>query len=146
MIVFDFVCVCGLVFEGWFQDTKDLSVQIERNVLSCPDCGSFKVRKILSPVKTSSCKDLDASSGSSLSDQSSIQSAQKILKNVQDFVVSNFEDVGARMAEESLKIHYGVAEPRNIRGVVSDEEEKTLNKEGIELLRITLPANGTETN
>jgi hypothetical protein len=40
-----------------------------------------------------------------------------------------------------LKMHYGVAEQRNIRGTSSPEEEKTLKEEGIEFIKIPIPTN-----
>ncbi len=146
MIVFDLACDCGLVFEGWFQDNKELSDQVDLKTLHCPKCGSTEVRKILSPVRTSSRKEFEANSQSQSGDQPDIDNANKILKDVQDFVISNFEDVGTKMAEESLKIHYGLTEPRNIRGVVSEEDEKVLEKEGIDLLKIPMPRSEKETN
>jgi hypothetical protein len=57
---------------------------------------------------------------------------------LQDYVERNFEDVGTQFAEKTLKIHYGVEDAKNIRGVVSEEEEKVLNKEGITLLKIPM--------
>ena len=62
-----------------------------------------------------------------------------MLRSLQEYVVSNYEDVGSKLAEESLKIHYGLEEPRNIRGSSTEEEEKVLKKEGIEILKIPLP-------
>jgi hypothetical protein len=64
------------------------------------------------------------------------QNMVRFLRSVQEFVDKNFEDVGAKLAEESLKIHYGVANPRNIRGVATTDEERLLQDEGIELLKI----------
>ncbi|MEJ2169579.1 MAG: DUF1178 family protein [Desulfobacterales bacterium] len=57
-----------------------------------------------------------------------------------EFVEKNFDDVGCDFAKEALKIHYGAAEPRNIRGVSTKEEEKTLREEGIQFFKIPLPA------
>jgi len=39
-------------------------------------------------------------------------------------------------------MHYGVSEPRNIRGVSTKEEEKLLTKEGIQFFKlpVALPA------
>jgi hypothetical protein len=48
--------------------------------------------------------------------------------------------VGCDFAKEALKIHYGAAEPRNIRGVSTKEEEKTLTDEGIQFIKIPMPA------
>lgn len=52
--------------------------------------------------------------------------------------------MGPQLAQEALKIHYGVEAPRNIRGVTTAEEEKTLEKEGINLLKLPLPEGGDE--
>ncbi len=57
-----------------------------------------------------------------------------------DFVEKNFDNVGCEFAKEALKIHYGAAEPRNIRGVSTKEEEKTLTDEGIQFIKIPIPA------
>ena len=51
----------------------------------------------------------------------------------------NFDDVGCNFAGEALKIHYGVSEPRNIMGVSTEKEEKTLEKEGIKVFKIPVP-------
>ncbi|MDH3996470.1 MAG: DUF1178 family protein, partial [Desulfobulbaceae bacterium] len=64
--------------------------------------------------------------------------AEKALATLQKFVEENFEDVGVDLAKESLKIHYGVAEPRNLRGVTTESEEKKLKEEGIKLLKIPM--------
>jgi len=69
-----------------------------------------------------------------------------VLRTVQKFVEKNFEDVGTRLAEESLKIHYGVKEARNIRGVVTEEEEKVLEQEGIELLKVPIVSEDDKLN
>jgi hypothetical protein len=61
-------------------------------------------------------------------------------KEIVDFVEKNFDDVGCDFAKEALKIHYGVTEPRNIRGVSTKAEEKTLKEEGIQFFKIPLPA------
>jgi hypothetical protein len=61
-------------------------------------------------------------------------------KEIVDYVEKNFDDVGCDFAKEALKIHYGVEEPRNIRGVSTKEEEKMLKKEGIDFVKIPMPA------
>ena len=50
----------------------------------------------------------------------------------------NFDNVGPKLATETLKMHYGVIEPRNIRGVATESEEKILSEEGIKLLKIPM--------
>jgi hypothetical protein len=44
--------------------------------------------------------------------------------------------VGTAFAKEALKIHYGVAKKRNIRGSATVQEEETLKEEGIKFLKI----------
>ena len=147
MIVYDLVCGCGYIFEGWFQDREDFVAQQEAGLLICPDCGSNAIRKILSPVSLGSqrassfaAKTVETESGVSP------KAFLRALKTVQKFVEKNFEDVGSKLAEESLKIHYGVEEARNIRGVVTEEEEKVLEKEGIELLKVPIVSEDDKPN
>jgi len=139
MIVYDLACECGYIFEGWFQDRDDFVAQQEAGLLNCPDCGGNTIRKILSPVTTGSPRS-STSMATTDSQETGVSPAalMQALKTVQKFVEKNFEDVGAKLAEESLKIHYGVEEARNLRGVVTEEEEKVLEKEGIELLKVPI--------
>jgi hypothetical protein len=137
MIVYDLSCECGSIFEGWFQDRGTFISQQESGLLVCPQCGSNAVRKILSPVsvgRSPVTASIHASKGQK--DGVTAEAVLQALHTLQKFVENNFEDVGSRLAEESLKIHYGVQEPRNIRGVASETEEKILEREGIELLKI----------
>ena len=63
----------------------------------------------------------------------------KIGQEAIDYVEKNFDDVGCDFAKEALKIHYGAVEPRNIRGISTKEEEKTLKDEGIQFFKIPIP-------
>jgi hypothetical protein len=38
-----------------------------------------------------------------------------------------------------LKVHYGQAEERNIRGVTTESEEDMLKKEGVPFVKIPMP-------
>jgi len=148
MIVFDLACVCGFTFEGWFQDRSDFVNQQTASFLVCPQCGSREIRKILSPTRFQSSGSTGESPVDMHSPQDSVSpaDAEKALETLQKFVEENFEDVGADLAKESLKMHYGVAEPRNIRGVTTESEERKLKEEGINLLKIPMPAKSVKTN
>ena len=146
MIVFDLACVCGYTFEGWFQDRNDFENQHAASFLVCPQCGSREIRKILSPTRFQTSSNTDNPLVSGFSDSVSQEDAEKALETLQKFIEENFEDVGADLAKESFKIHYGVAEPRNIRGVTTDSEEKKLKEEGINLLKIPMPLKNQKTN
>jgi hypothetical protein len=143
MIVFDLACDCGYTFEGWFQDRQDFENQQTASFLVCPECGSKDIRKILSPIRSQSSKQADNSSDS---ENSLTQNTADALESLQNFVLDTFEDVGTDLANESLKIHYGVSKPRNIRGVSTEDEEKKLKEEGINILKIPLPAKNKDVN
>ena len=142
MIIFDLQCICGSQFEGWFDSRGDFDRQHAEGELLCPDCGSDRIHKILSPVSIRSGSQAAAATPLLSGDGNS--SALQFLRSFQDFVEKNFEDVGAKLAEESLKIHYGVEEPRNIRGVTTADQEKMLRDEGIELLQLPLRKKETD--
>jgi len=148
MIVFDLSCSCGCQFEGWFGGRDDFEEQLRKGILQCPACGGFEVHKILSPVTVQK-----SSSGSWATEpQTNPQSvsgadhALKILQAVSRLVRINFEDVGTRLAEESLRMHYGIEKSRNIRGVATEEEERMLREEGIELLKVPILPEGEKEN
>lgn len=137
MIVFDLACECGYTFEGWFQDRQHFEDQLEASYLECPLCGGHGIRKILSPVRfQTSLSRTDAAADQAGSDSLSAAKVRRALQTLQKFIETNFEDVGSELAAEALKIHYGVSEPRSIRGVATAIEEKSLDDEGIRFIKI----------
>jgi hypothetical protein len=147
MIVFDLACTCGFTFEGWFQDRQDLEKQQSTSFIECPECGSHEVRKIFSPIRYQSPgSDMYSQPQQHCTDTVSREDAEKALETLQKFVAENFEDVGADLARESLRIHYGISGPRNIRGVTTDSEEKKLREEGINLIKIPMPTSNKGVN
>ena len=147
MIVYDLACACGFIFEGWFQDRGEFLSQQEAGLIMCPGCGANEIRKIVSPVNvcsthTSPPAAMDGGPDNALS-TAAVLSA---LRTIRKYVEKNFEDVSTKLAEESLKIHYGLAEARNIRGVVTAEEEKILDQEGIELLKVPIVSDDDNLN
>jgi len=150
MIIFDLLCNCGCQFEGWFKDKQQYLEQRDNKWLTCPSCGGDKVHKILSPVAIQrSCnseQSLTRSETMVPTMASEQQNAFRLLQTMQTYVRENFEDVGTKLAEESLKMHYGAIKARNIRGVATPDEEKMLQEEGVELLKIPFPAEEEDVN
>ncbi|MFC1524005.1 DUF1178 family protein [Thermodesulfobacteriota bacterium] len=148
MIIFDLECDCGFQFEGWFQDQSEFLVQKKTGVLVCPKCGSPSIRKLLSPVAYHGKRDSMTARVPEVLDESIDDSSEnrKAFKQMQQYIVKNFEDVGSELAEKALKMHYGVEEARNIRGVATRDEEKILQDEGIELLKFPLPGKENDVN
>lgn len=132
MIAYDLQCIDGHAFEGWFEDSEAYESQKKKGLVACPVCNSIRVSRIPS---TFAIKSSQITKKVSLE----VEHLKKAGKEIVDFVKKNFDDVGCEFAKEALKMHYGVEEPRNIRGVSTKEEEKMLKEEGIEFLKIPMP-------
>jgi len=135
MIAYDLQCSLGHTFEGWFEDRKTYLNQQKKGLISCPVCNDTYVEII--PSKFGIKSSAAAGSQGLTPEEAALE---KISQEAIEFVEKNFDDVGCEFAKEALKIHYGAAEPRNIRGVSTKEEEKTLKEEGIQFFKIPLPS------
>ena len=132
MIAYDLQCIDGHSFEGWFEDSQAYQSQKKKGLIACPVCNSTRVSRIPSTfaIRASQIPKKDSLEEEHL---------KKVGKEIVDFVHKNFDDVGSDFAKEALKMHYGVEEPRNIRGTSTKEEEKTLKEEGIQYFKIPTP-------
>jgi hypothetical protein len=135
MIAYDLQCSRGHVFEGWFDDLKSFENQRKKGLVSCPVCNDAAVSRIPSTFAIRSTEELPGGkTGAEHLEK------EKLRGQIVDFVQKNFDDVGTEFAKEALKMHYGVQEPRNIRGTSTQQEEDTLRKEGIEFFKIPMPS------
>lgn len=127
MIAYDLKCDQGHLFEGWFEDAAAFENQQAEGLVTCPVCDSATVTRQLSTfaIKTSS----GTEAGRPKID------FEKLGRRIVNYVHKNFDDVGSDFATEALKIHYGASEPRNIRGVSTDKEEKMLREEGVSFFK-----------
>jgi hypothetical protein len=135
MIAYDLQCTNGHSFEGWFEDRKAYLDQKKKGLITCPVCNDTAVDNMPSTFAIRSSQSIKPKT---LSPEEVVLS--KIGKEAIEFVEKNFDNVGCDFAKEALKIHYGATEPRNIRGVSTKEEEKTLKEEGIQFFKIPMPA------
>jgi hypothetical protein len=133
MIAFDLECSKGHTFEGWFKNALSFEEQNAEKMVSCPYCNDTKIKKVISPVamKTSSQNPKELA-------QHSVD-YHRLAKEIVDYMNNNFEDVGADFAKEALKMHYGAAEKKNIKGSATSEEEKQLKEEGITFFKVPMP-------
>ncbi len=133
MIVFDLKCSNEHVFEAWFKDSSAFEEQRDKGLLECPVCGDRTIEKAISPIKLkkSGCQKGEGSLHQEV--------VTRMMQAFYQKVIESSEDVGTKFASEALKIHYGVCEPRSIRGVATREEEKMLKEEGVEFFRIPVP-------
>jgi hypothetical protein len=132
MIAYDLQCVKGHSFEGWFEDRKAYEAQKKKALIACPVCNSTSIARVPSTFAIKSSNPLKE-----FSDQQA--DLENIGKKIVDFVENNFDDVGADFAKEALKMHYGVTKARNIKGVSTKEEEKTLIEEGVHFIKVPMP-------
>ena len=142
MIVYDLQCDQGHKFEGWFEDEKAYKAQQSKDMIACPFCNRTTVARIPSTFGIKS-------GGGSLKEDTVINQemdVKHLTDEVARYVKDTFDDVGCEFAKEALKIHYGVSEPRNIRGKSTLEEEKVLKKEGIQFFKLPLPTSTDSTD
>jgi len=138
MIVFDLECINGHTFEGWFDDSSDFEHQYQQGLVSCPVCETTSVQQKLSAVAVRTS-----------SQATSIHNNQQdVMARINDklthYVEKNFENVGTSFTREALKIHYGSSSPKNIRGTTTPEEDKLLDKEGVPVIKFSLPKKDKE--
>jgi len=134
MIAYDLSCCNGHVFEGWFEDADAYLAQKKKRLIACPTCGDTAVARIPSTFA------IKANSGAGQDGPAAQAGLKALVHQIHAFVEKNFDNVGADFAKEALKIHYRVTAPRNIRGVSTKQEEETLRAEGVDFIKIPLPA------
>jgi hypothetical protein len=135
MIAYDLTCCQGHTFEGWFEDARSFQTQKRKGLVTCPVCSSADVSRIPSTFAIKNRPSLNRPAG-----QDAKTNLEVLGRQIQAYVEKNFDDVGSDFAREALKIHYGAEKPRNIRGVSTAQEEETLRSEGVEFVKVPLPA------
>lgn len=144
MIAFDLICKNGHKFEGWFENNLEYEEQKRDGLIACPFCETSNINKELSPVGFIKSNRADTSSPQDLSIEGQVKILNENIKKISKYIDKNFEDVGSDFAEKALKIHYGVQEPKNIRGTTTREEEKTLQEEGINFISLPQLSNNED--
>ncbi|MDA8142064.1 MAG: DUF1178 family protein [Desulfobacteraceae bacterium] len=136
MVIYDLQCPQGHQFEGWFDDAQAYEKQRAQGLLSCPVCNACDVVRVPSTFAITGVK----SGAVQPPKLRSPAEAQIMTRAVMEYVENHFDNVGTEFAKEALKIHYGAAEPRNIRGVSTTQEEQTLRQEGVDFFKFPIPA------
>jgi hypothetical protein len=140
MIAYDLQCSNGHQFEGWFEDSASFDRQNRQGLVSCPVCEDSVISKLPSTFA------IKGTSGASALKSGDPEALAALGKQIADYVENNFDNVGADFAQEALKMHYGVTEPRNIRGVSTPQEEETLKTEGVEFFKFPVPQKAQDTD
>ena len=126
MIIFNLECkLCGVNFEGWFENSVEFEKQKKQNIINCPSCNSSSITKALmtpNVSKKSNSKD------KKIINKTLINKISKYKKMVE----KNFDYVGDNFTEEAKKIKYGEAKDRGIYREANIEQTKELIEEEID--------------
>jgi len=140
MIKFALKCECSAKFEGWFPSNEDYENQLAQGQLLCPMCDSTKVSKdIMAPAvarKSNARKRGKARVKEMAGDQMVMGGqARTLLKQIQNHVEQNFENVGKNFAREARKAHKGKRD-LEFYGNPSKKQVDDLVKDGIDLFQV----------
>jgi hypothetical protein len=140
MIAIDLKCSRDHYFEGWFANLDAFCQQRRDGEIQCPVCEDTLISRLLSPVAIRRHGDSLPESAPEAAPEAGLA---KKWQEIRTFLQEHFEEVGTDFAKEALKMHYGAAEKRNIKGVSTADEEKTLRDEGVEFFKVPVPKVGT---
>ena len=130
MIVFDLQCSQGHIFEGWFENSQSFEEQNKKELINCPYCDDINIKRVLSPITVKG-----NSTQIETNEKNSID-YRRLAKEIMTYINHEFEDLGSNFTQEALKIHYGVTEKRNIKGSATVDEEKLLQDEGVQFIKV----------
>lgn len=136
MIKYALSCSKGHAFDAWFRSSDAYDKQARRHLVTCPDCGCKNVEKqVMAPALLKKSRNNPASAPIAPSETGGAAGASppplEMLRAFKQQVIANTEDVGSRFADEALRMHYGDAEARAIRGETTSEEAVKLQEEGV---------------
>lgn len=144
MIRYQLQCKKGHGFDAWFANSGAYDRQVERKLVTCPECGSGEVEKaIMAPnvgVKGNKKSAVPAPAAASAPDGAVLdpkvaegrREVMDAVRHLRKVVEENAEYVGPRFAEEARRIHYKETEEKGIYGEATPSEVKELADEGIE--------------
>jgi hypothetical protein len=137
MIVYELCCKNNHKFEGWFPSRESFEEQLKSSLILCPICNSSNIKKVPSAFFPKTCcqKAISSQKNNNETDQNVIK------EKVYNLILQHTEDVSANFAEEALKIHYGLSPEKNIRGIATEKQEKTLKDEGINFFKLSVLSN-----
>ena len=143
MKVLNLRCSSGHGFEGWFASEDEFMEQNGSGLLRCPLCADSVVTRMPSAprLNLSGAREPEQTAAATATPSAEVQAAdlQALWLKTVRHVLDHTEDVGERFAEEALRIHYGEAPQRGIRGQVNPQQRDELIDEGIEIIALPIP-------
>ena len=129
MIKYKLICEnCNISFDSWFASSKEYEKLNIKNLLSCHNCGSIKIKKTLMAPRL-----LNKSKKIIEQNNYRLKKINKKIKKYQKFITDNFDYVGENFAYEARSIHYKEKKKKKgIYGKATSGEIKELYEEGID--------------
>ncbi|MDX2142304.1 MAG: DUF1178 family protein [Rhodospirillaceae bacterium] len=144
MILYDLICDKDHQFESWFRNSSAADKLMKVGQVSCPACGSAKVKKAMQAPRITSSRAktqaLPAATEKPAGDM--VQAMEKMTEAFNELrktIEKNFDHVGDKFPDEARKIHYGEAPERGIYGNATPQEAKDLTEEGIKVMSLPWP-------
>ena len=146
MIVFDLCCrPAAHRFEGWFASSQAFAEQVERGLLTCPQCGSGDVAKAaMAPSLGRKGNQLAAQSAGKVpvSGGRLPPAAQQLMTKMAAMQAAALQQstwVGDQFAARSRAMHYGERKETTIHGEATLAEASELIEEGIAVMPLPFP-------
>ena len=137
MIKYSLICEFHHSFEGWFSDSESFEKQCERDLISCPECGTGKIRRALMTPNLSSGKhnnQLVVPDGAPKSEVHKVDGALYMEQN------QNISLPADKQTKEKSKLQISteqvIAMVRHVRRYVEDNGRNVGNKFAEEALKI----------
>jgi len=125
MILYTLHCGRDHEFEAWFRDGATYDAQVTAGEIACPECGDAQIAKAPMAPRVARSRA-----------EPSPTDVRRMLQQIRKHVETNCEYVGDKFAQEVRKIHEGEADSRGIYGEATDDENRALAEDGIEVHRI----------
>lgn len=130
MIHYDLVCEADHRFDTWFRSSADFDAQAGRDLLSCPICGSAKVRKaLMAPAVASGERSGKPQDVALIGERE--QRLREMIREVRAEVMKNARDVGHDFAQLARQMHDGEVEKESIYGKATADEARGLAEDGV---------------
>ena len=130
-------------FDGWFQNSSSFEKQIKAGYISCPYCGSLKIRKNLMSPSLKKIKGIKSKLNSkNVKHNEWHKNSNKqidmmvVLRNLKKEIQKNAEFVGKNFAKEAEAIHKGKSKKRAIYGQANAKDLKELKSKNIEVINV----------
>jgi len=124
-------------FEGWFPSIEDFENQLASGQLVCPMCDGKVRRDIMAPNISKKSRTRGKREIKSMTSEQLVMGgrARTLLKQLEDHVKKNFENVGKDFAKEARKAHRGERN-EEFYGSATNNEAEELLEEGIDLFHV----------